>query len=71
MTARHDRGPPVPLRDETPAERERRIARSKELLKAIEQKIARLQQARAERMRALQLEILNSGPAGIDRESSK
>jgi hypothetical protein len=46
-------GAPSPPRNETAAERQHRIARSREILAGIEAKIQRLQHAREIRLRAL------------------
>ena len=58
----------APLRDETAAERQRRIARSRQILAGIEAKIQRLQHAKQERQRAL-AEINTGTFPGLDREN--
>jgi hypothetical protein len=56
-----------PLRDETPADLQRRIARSREILAGIEAKIQRLLYAKEQRRRAL--EELNAATSrGLDHE---
>lgn len=60
---------PAPLRDETADERQRRIARCKEILAGIEAKIERLKYARAARLRALA--ALHAGTCpGLDHEQT-
>lgn len=60
---------PTPLRDETPADRQRRIARSREILAGIEAKIKRLQHAKQERERAL-AEFNAGNFPGLDSENT-
>jgi hypothetical protein len=63
----------TPLREETAAERQHRIARSREILAGIESKIARLQYAREQRKRSLAQLNADANAAtmrGLDDESA-